>query len=154
MITTDALAAADRSVVGYIPTEGARMMTGDRSTRRRGLQALAVGLAAGALTLGVAPTVSAAPAVSAAPSRAADANPAAALVATPLRLGPVRIVTYRNCTDLQRVHRHGVGKKGAVDKVRGRVTASRVKTFLVNSALYAKNVKLDRDKDGVACEKK
>lgn len=127
------------------------MITDDAVPRRtRGLRAVAVGFAVGALALGVTPVVSAAPAASAAPAHVAGMSQAAA----PLRLGPVRIVTYRTCTELQRVHRHGVGKKGAVDKVRGRVTASRVKTFLVNNALYAKNVKLDRDRDGVACEKK
>jgi hypothetical protein len=122
------------------------MITGERRTRpRRGLRVIAIGLTVGALTFGVTP-----PVVSAAPARVSGVSTSAA----PLRLGPVRIVEYRTCAALQKVHRHGVGKKGAVDKVRGRVTANRVKTFLVNNALYAKNVKLDRDKDGVACEKK
>lgn len=67
---------------------------------------------------------------------------------------PVRIIAYRNCAALQKVYRHGVGKKGAVDKSSGRVKTSRVKNFYVNTNLYAKNKKLDRDKDGVACEKK
>ncbi|MEO7124867.1 MAG: excalibur calcium-binding domain-containing protein [Nakamurella sp.] len=67
---------------------------------------------------------------------------------------PVRITAYRNCAALQKVYAHGVGKKGAVDKSRGLVKANRVKNFYVSNELYAKNIKLDGDKDGVACEKK
>lgn len=58
--------------------------------------------------------------------------------------------TYANCTALNKVYPHGVGRKGARDK-----TSSRpVTNFTVNTAVYNKNTKSDRDKDGIACEKR
>ena len=60
--------------------------------------------------------------------------------------------TYKNCTDLNKVYKHGVGKKGAKDKVRG--TTKKVTNFKVSDALYKANKKSDRDKDGIACEKR
>jgi excalibur calcium-binding domain-containing protein len=59
---------------------------------------------------------------------------------------------YKNCTALNKVYKHGVGKKGAKDKVRG--TTKKVTTFKVSNALYQANKKMDRDKDGIACEKR
>ncbi len=59
---------------------------------------------------------------------------------------------YKNCTALNKVYKHGVGKKGAKDKVRGKTKP--VTNFTVNNAVYAKNTHLDRDKDGIACEKR
>ncbi|GAA2625786.1 excalibur calcium-binding domain-containing protein [Paractinoplanes durhamensis] len=60
-------------------------------------------------------------------------------------------VKYKNCTALQKVYKHGVAKKGAKDKVK---SGKPVTTFKVYTAAYNKNKALDRDKDGVACEKK
>ena len=57
--------------------------------------------------------------------------------------------TYANCTALNKVYKHGVGRKGAVDKTSGK----RVTNFTVNTAVYNKNTKSDRDHDGIACEK-
>lgn len=126
-------------------------MAAERSERRRGgLTALAVAITAGTLTLGMAPAATAQPA----PSSASVRSAAVHSTAVPMRQAPVKIVAYPNCAALNKVYKHGVGKKGAVDKVRGRVTAKGVKNFFVNNALYAKNIKRDGDKDGVACEKK
>ena len=63
---------------------------------------------------------------------------------------------FQNCTQLHRVYPHGVGKVGARDKtVRG---ARPVTTWKRNTAVYNKAMKvnrdLDRDRDGIACEKK
>lgn len=63
-----------------------------------------------------------------------------------------KAVTYANCTALNRVYPHGVAKVGGVDRVSGRGTGAT--GFLVSNALYSANAKSDRDKDGVACEKK
>ncbi|TXK19581.1 excalibur calcium-binding domain-containing protein [Homoserinibacter sp. GY 40078] len=60
--------------------------------------------------------------------------------------------TYKNCTELNKKYPHGVGKKGAKDKVRG--STKPVTNFTVSTALYNANKKSDRDKDGVACEKR
>ncbi|MFI6130475.1 excalibur calcium-binding domain-containing protein [Micromonospora sp. NPDC051141] len=61
-------------------------------------------------------------------------------------------VKYKNCTELNKTYKHGVGKKGAKDKVRG--TTKPVTNFTVATTVYNKNTHLDRDKDGVACEKR
>ncbi|PFG16676.1 excalibur calcium-binding domain-containing protein [Propionicimonas paludicola] len=63
---------------------------------------------------------------------------------------------FANCTALHKVYPHGVGKSNARDKVRGKTKP--VTTFKRSTSLYNKIVRyrsdLDRDKDGVACEKK
>lgn len=59
---------------------------------------------------------------------------------------------YKNCTALNKAYAHGVGKKGAKDHVTGK--SKPVTNFRVDTALYNANKKLDRDKDGVACEKR
>lgn len=60
--------------------------------------------------------------------------------------------TYANCTALNKVYAHGVGRKGAKDKVRGK--SKPVTNFTVDTKTYNKNTKSDRDKDGIACEKR
>lgn len=65
-------------------------------------------------------------------------------------------VKYKNCKKLNAVHAYGVAKPGAVNtkKVKGKkvpVTTSGVPTY--DAALYKKNKGLDRDKDGIACER-
>jgi len=59
---------------------------------------------------------------------------------------------FANCTALNKVYAHGVGKTGARDTVSG--STKPVTTFTVNAAVYTKNAGSDRDKDGIACEKK
>ncbi len=62
---------------------------------------------------------------------------------------------YANCTALQRAYPHGVGKPGARDKVSGAYRPGRsVTTFKRSTALYNANSDKDRDRDGVACEKR
>jgi cytochrome c2 len=58
--------------------------------------------------------------------------------------------TFKNCTAMHQVYKHGVGRPGAKDKTSGRP----VTTFKKSKALYDKNKKSDRDKDGIACEKR
>jgi len=77
----------------------------------------------------------------------------AAFVAAPAGVSaPSTLKEYKNCDALHKKYPHGVGKRGAKDKVRG--STSPVKSFTVNTAVYNQNKKSDRDKDGVACEKK
>jgi hypothetical protein len=61
----------------------------------------------------------------------------------------VPIRTFRNCTAMHKVYPHGVGKRGAHDHTSGRP----VTNFFRNNRLYAANTSLDRDRDGIACEK-
>ncbi len=60
---------------------------------------------------------------------------------------------HDNCTNLNKKWPHGVGRRGAVDKTSG----ERVRNFYKNTAAYNEadrhNGTLDRDNDGIACEK-
>ena len=57
---------------------------------------------------------------------------------------------YRNCKALNRFYPHGVGRYGARDHTSG----TPVTNFRRSNRLYLQNRGLDRDKDGIACEKK
>jgi len=59
--------------------------------------------------------------------------------------------TYKNCTALNKVYKHGVGKPGARDKTTSRY---KVTNFTRSTALYNANKSKDRDGDGIACEKR
>ena len=68
----------------------------------------------------------------------------------PTTPGPV-LPRFHNCAELNAVYPHGVGRSGAVDRTSG---SQLVTTFLVDDALYlAQPGTLDRDNDGIACEK-
>jgi len=58
--------------------------------------------------------------------------------------------TFQNCTALNKVYKHGVGLPNAKDKTSG----PRVTNFKRSRPLYLANKKSDRDKDGIACEKR
>jgi len=58
-------------------------------------------------------------------------------------------VVYPNCTAMHVNYRHGVGKTGAHDHTSG----VPVTNFYRSNRLYYLNRRLDRDKDGIACEK-
>lgn len=64
--------------------------------------------------------------------------------------GSVPMKRYRNCDALHRVYPHGVARPGARDKTSGRP----VTNPKVSRRVYSGNTHLDRDKDGVACEKR
>ncbi|WP_435744855.1 excalibur calcium-binding domain-containing protein [Nocardioides sp. SYSU DS0663] len=87
---------------------------------------------------------------------AALAATALALAGTALTIPAEAHTTgiHDNCTQLNKKWPHGVGRKGAVDKTSG----SRVTTFYRNTKQYklaeGHNGTLDRDNDGIACEKK
>lgn len=89
------------------------------------------------------------------------ALPFAALgVASPASAAP-KAASYRNCAALNAVYPHGVGKSGAKDHVSGK--SQPVTNFKVSTTVYnlnngphkfgGKEYDLDRDNDGVACEK-
>ena len=58
--------------------------------------------------------------------------------------------TFKNCTALNKVYKHGVGLPNAKDKTSG----TPVTNFKHSKSLYVANKKSDRDKDGIACEKR
>jgi hypothetical protein len=81
----------------------------------------------------------------------------AGVVAYGLTVGTAGATTpalYKNCTNLNKKYAHGVGKVGARDKT----TGDPVTTFKRSNRLYSiamsYNKGLDRDKDGIACEKR
>jgi hypothetical protein len=60
---------------------------------------------------------------------------------------------YKNCTNLNKKYPHGLGKVGARDRTSGTpVTNFKRSTRLYRLAM-SYNKGLDRDKDGIACEK-
>ncbi|MDJ0319813.1 excalibur calcium-binding domain-containing protein [Pseudarthrobacter sp. PS3-L1] len=87
------------------------------------------------------------------------AGTAVILSSTAVPASAVVAKSYKNCTELNKVYPHGVGKTGARDKTTGKP----VTTFRVNSTVYSYNdgaarrpgeYDLDRDNDGIACEKR
>lgn len=60
---------------------------------------------------------------------------------------PVKPKKYASCNALVEVYAHGVGRSRAKDK------GGDVVTFTRDAKTYGKNKKLDRDKDGIACER-
>lgn len=61
----------------------------------------------------------------------------------------VTSVRYPRCSALNRRYPHAVGRVGARDHTSG----TPVTTFKRSNTLYRQNSHLDRDKDGIACEK-
>ncbi len=60
---------------------------------------------------------------------------------------------YANCAALNKDYPHGVGIPGARDKVR--TGQPRVTTFTRSVKVYRLNApRLDRDRDGIACERR
>jgi hypothetical protein len=82
---------------------------------------------------------------------------AGALVVAP-RAGASRATPYlwQNCTHVHTKYRHGVGRANARDRVRG--STAPVTTFKRSTTVYRTAIRwnsdLDRDRDGVACEKR
>ena len=94
-----------------------------------------------------APPATAPPITSTQPTAPPQPVTRAPLQTTP---GPV-LRRFRNCAELNAVYPHGVGRSDAVDSTSG---TERVTTFLVDDALYlVQPGTLDRDNDGIACEK-
>jgi hypothetical protein len=58
---------------------------------------------------------------------------------------------YPNCKTLNARYHHGVGKFGAHDHT---TSGKPVTNFYRNNRVYLANRGLDRDRDGVACEKR
>jgi hypothetical protein len=57
---------------------------------------------------------------------------------------------FTNCADMHGTYKGGVAKPGAKDHRKNGGHARHLP--YVNAALYAANIRMDRDKDGIACE--
>jgi len=60
---------------------------------------------------------------------------------------------YKNCTNLNQRYRHGLGKRFARDKTSGTPVTNFYRSTLLYNRAMSYNKGLDRDKDGIACEK-
>ncbi|MCT2342925.1 excalibur calcium-binding domain-containing protein [Niallia taxi] len=60
-----------------------------------------------------------------------------------------KVVTYKNCTELNKKYKGGVARAANVKNKGGK---TKYKPY-VSKALYDANKKSDRDKDLIACEK-
>jgi hypothetical protein len=80
---------------------------------------------------------------------------ATAVVLTAVSVAPASAaVSYDNCTAFQKTYPHGLGKAKARDKTSGTpVTNFKHSTNKYKKAMRA-NDDLDRDGDGIACEKR
>jgi Excalibur calcium-binding domain len=89
-------------------------------------------------------------------ARAMLASAAIVLVVGPPFAGAVNAripVRWKNCTVVNKRYPHGIGRVGARDKTSGEpVTTFRRSNLLYRTAMRY-NRGLDRDKDGIACEK-
>ena len=107
---------------------------------RKAIALVAVGCVFAVVPVGASPVV-------------AEAAPSVGTVAL-LQAKSSKKELYKNCTALNKKYPHGVGKSGARDKTSGK----RVTNFKKSTAIYKEamshNRGLDRDKDGIACEKR
>ena len=74
--------------------------------------------------------------------------------------GPVAVTAdahttgiHDNCTQLNKKWPHGVGRRGAVDRTSGTPVRNFFKSTKAYNAADRHNGTLDRDNDGIACEK-
>jgi Ni/Co efflux regulator RcnB len=81
---------------------------------------------------------------------AASAEPAQLAAARTAASVQAPMASFRNCTALNRLYPHGVGRYGARDHTS---SGNPVTNFRRSTRLYLRNRGLDRDKDGIACEK-
>jgi hypothetical protein len=81
---------------------------------------------------------------------------AAGVVACALTVGTAGAVTpalYKNCTNFNKRYPHGVGKVGARDHTSGEPVTNFKRSTRIYRLAMSYNKGLDRDKDGIACEK-
>lgn len=68
------------------------------------------------------------------------------------RANDLTVVPYANCTQMHKGYPNGIGREGATDLTRGHKKRHPDTKFFIFTASYNVNAKMDRDKDGVACE--
>jgi hypothetical protein len=61
---------------------------------------------------------------------------------------------YKNCTNLNKRYPHGLGRANARDKTSGEPVTTFRRSNRLYKAAMSRNRGLDRDKDGIACEKR
>lgn len=76
----------------------------------------------------------------------------AAVTVVPAEAHTTRV--HDNCTNLNKKWPHGVGRKGARDKTSGTPVTNFYRNTKAYNAAEGHNGTLDRDNDGIACEKR
>lgn len=71
------------------------------------------------------------------------------LLAMPMHSANAAPAKFKNCTELNKTYPGGVAKDAKVRNVGGK---TKYKPF-VSAEIYKLHTKMDRDKDGIACEK-
>lgn len=71
------------------------------------------------------------------------------LIAMPIQSADAAPVKFKNCTELNKTYPGGVAKDAKVRNVGGK---TKYKPF-VSAEIYKLHTKMDRDKDGIACER-
>ncbi|WP_413054517.1 excalibur calcium-binding domain-containing protein [Sporosarcina sp. 179-K 8C2 HS] len=67
----------------------------------------------------------------------------------PIHTAEAASAKFKNCTELNKTYPGGVAKNAKVKNVGGK---TKFKPF-VSAEIYNAHTKMDRDKDGIACEK-
>lgn len=71
------------------------------------------------------------------------------LIIAPANSEAATAKTFKNCTELNKIYKGGVAKDTKVKNVGGKTKY----TPTISADLYTLNSQMDRDKDGIACEK-
>ncbi|WP_252503171.1 excalibur calcium-binding domain-containing protein [Sporosarcina sp. Marseille-Q4943] len=71
------------------------------------------------------------------------------MIAMPIHSAEAAPAKFKNCTELNKTYSGGVAKNAKVKNVGGN---TKFKPF-VSAEIYNAHTKMDRDKDGIACEK-
>lgn len=74
---------------------------------------------------------------------------AVSLVAVPFQSADAAPAKFKNCTELNKVYAGGVAKDAKVTNKGGK---TKYKPH-VSAEIYKAHTKMDRDKDGIACER-
>ena len=98
-----------------------------------------------------APLTIAAAVIVISPAFPAPARAAAPAASSPGATVTAKVAKFPRCSALQRKFPHGVGRVGARDRTSN---AYKVRNFYRSNVWYRANAHLDRDKDGIACEKR
>jgi hypothetical protein len=83
---------------------------------------------------------------------AAAALTAGSAIASPAAVTAMPAL-YKNCTNLNKKYPHGLGKVGARDRTSGTPVTNFARSTRLYNVARSYNRGLDRDRDGIACEK-
>jgi excalibur calcium-binding domain-containing protein len=77
-----------------------------------------------------------------------------AAVGVPRSATAARMSLWQNCTHVHTKYRHGVGRANAHDHTSGTPVTNFYRSTRLYNVAMRYNLDLDRDRDGIACEKR